>query len=45
MVPAEGIGIFKPTENAELIEKSRRTKIRKLRNSAQLERIWNTGVY
>jgi len=43
MVPAEGIGIFKVIENTQLIDFPRRSKIKNLRNCAQLERIWNTA--
>jgi len=45
MVEAGGVGIFTGVENAELIAKSRRTKIRKLGNCAPLERIWNTETH
>jgi hypothetical protein len=44
MVEAGGVGIFARIENTQVIEKSRRTKIRKLRNCAQLERIWNAAI-
>jgi len=40
---AGGVGIFRPTENTELIEKSKRTKRSRIGNCAKLERIWNTG--
>lgn len=43
MVEAGGAGIFTRIENTQLIEKSRRRKIRKLRNCAHLERIWNAA--
>jgi hypothetical protein len=43
MVEAGGVGINSGTENAELIDFSRRTKRQKLEKRGQLERIWNTA--
>jgi hypothetical protein len=42
MVEAGGVGTFKLIENTQVIDFSRRTKRCRIRNCAQLERIWNT---
>jgi hypothetical protein len=41
-VEAGGVGIIKRNENAQLIEKLRRSKHSRIRKRAQLERHWNT---
>jgi len=43
MVEAGGVGTNGRTENAQLIDFSRRTKRQKLEKRGQLERIWNTA--
>lgn len=43
MVEAGGVGIFRVVENTQLIDFSIRSKRLKLRNCAQLKRIWNAG--
>ena len=44
MVEAGGVGIFRRIENTRVIDSARRTKLKKRRNCAQLERIWNAPV-
>jgi hypothetical protein len=43
MVEAGGVETNSGTENAQLIDFSRRTKRQKLEKRGQLERIWNTA--
>ena len=43
MLEAGGVGIFRDIESTQLIEKAKRSKIQKLRNCAELERIWNVA--
>jgi hypothetical protein len=45
MVEAGGVGTNRGTENAQLIDFSRRTKRQKLEKRGQLERIWNTASH
>jgi hypothetical protein len=43
MVEARAVETSSGTENAQLIDFSRRTKRQKLEKRGQLERIWNTA--
>jgi muconolactone delta-isomerase len=45
MVEAGGVETNSGTENAQLIDFSRRTKRQKLEKRGQLERIWNTASH